>query len=238
MAKRTQLPKGTGRGRTKQAAAPVARSINSRILLLIVIGVVVLVAAGIVLLQIQSLSRSPEVAGSVGEWTTWGPASAPVQIIEYSNFGCGYCRNFALGPGKQIRDEYEGTGKVHFEFKQFRLGDQSTTDAANASECAADQGRFWDYHDLLFSQQGVSADPFTRSALKQYAAQLGLDTARFNRCVDDSQHLEKVYRDTQEGQKQGVTGTPAFFINGEKVPGYISYDALKGKIEAASQGTP
>jgi len=235
MAKRTQLPKGAGSGRPKQAAASAVRPTDSRILLLIVIGAVVLVAAGIVWLQVQSLRRPPEAAGSVGERTTWGPTSAPVQIIEYSNFGCGYCRNFALGPGKQIRDEYEGTGKVHFEFKQFRLGDQSTTDAANASECAADQGRFWDYHDLLFSQQGVSSDPFSKSALKGYAAQLGLDAARFNSCVDNGQHLEKVYRDTQEGQNLGITGTPTFFINGEKVPGYISYDALKAKIEAVIQ---
>ena len=231
MARRAQMPRKTGQRQAK--GAPAKGAAGSRMMLWVVIGAAVLIVAGLIALQGRSLSQTPVAQGVVGEGTAWGPADAPVKIVNYSNFGCGHCRNFALNQGRQLRQEYEPTGQVRFEFKQFELGDASTSDAAAASECAADQGRFWDYHDILFTQQGTSANPFTRSALKQYGAQLNLDTASFNRCIDSGEHADEVHQDSQEGLAQGVEGTPTFFINGEMLVGDVPYETFKDTVDAA-----
>jgi protein-disulfide isomerase len=229
MAKKAQMPKG---GIRRKVQAAPKRSVGSTWVLWAVIAAVVLAVIGVIILQAQSVRRPIETTKRIGEGAAWGPADAPVKIIEYSNFGCGHCRDFALDQGKQLRAEYEGTGKVRLQFKYFQLSDPAADEAANAAECAADQGRFWDYHDVLFGQQGVSRDPFTKAALKNYGAQLGLDMARFGSCVDKSEHLPKVRQDSQEGVAQGVEATPTFFINGQKIIGAVPYADLKAAVDA------
>ncbi len=123
-------------------------------LLWVIIGGALLLVGALILLQ-SVLARPQAVTGLTGDGSSWGPADAPVKVINFSNFGCSHCRTFALSQGEEMRNEYEKTGKVRFEFKHFRLGDPSTNDAANASECAADQGKFWDYHNTLFAKQSV-----------------------------------------------------------------------------------
>ncbi len=162
-----------------------------------------MVTAGLILLATQAARKPVEATGRVGEGAAWGPVDAPVKILSFSDFGCSHCRDFALNQGRQLRAEYENSGKVRFEFKYFVLNWQTTADPANAAQCAADQGRFWDYHDTLFNQQGASAQPFNKSALKQYAAQLGLDTTRFNRCVDSDQHADILASDGSDGRGAG-----------------------------------
>lgn len=230
MAKRSQLPKPAGGSKSTNQPS---RSATSRWLLLGVIAAVVVVAVGLILLATQA-TRTPVVATNrVGEGTAWGPADAPVKIVNFSDFGCSHCRDFALNQGQQLRAEYESSGKVRFEFRNFVLNWQTTADPANASQCAADQGRFWDYHDILFSQQGMSAQPFSRAALKQYAAQLGLDTAKFNPCVDNNQHADILARDGADGRALGVNATPTFFINGKKIEGAAPYATFKAAVDAA-----
>jgi len=231
MAKRAQLPKRAG-----QVSKPrsVSRKPTDVRLLLGVIVAVLVVVIGVVILQMQSVQKPIEGSGRVGEGAAWGPTGAKVLVVQYSDFGCSHCADFALNQGRQLRSEYEATGQVRFEFRNFIIGGATTANAANAAECAADQGRFWDYHDLLYSKQGVTTDPFNKAALKQYAATLGLDAAQFAQCVDSDQHLETVYRDTSDGRGLGINVTPTFFINGEKVEGAIPYVDLKVKIDAAS----
>lgn len=205
---------------------------NNAILLWVIGGVIVLVA-GILLLNQRQFSGGGGGAAHVSAGSAWGPVDAPVKIVEYSNFGCSHCRNFALDAGQKLRQEYGAGGKVRFEFKQFKLGDPSTTDAANASLCAADQSRFWDYHDLLFQKQGISATAFSKGSLKAYAKQLNLDSTTFDTCVDKSQFMATVNQDSQDGVNLGVNGTPTFFINGEQSVGDQPYDQLKAKVDAA-----
>ncbi len=228
----TTSGKATAKGRRRRG-----RSNSNRTLIWLIIGGVVVLFGGIVLLNWQALFGGTAVVGSprVSAGTSWGPANAPVKIVEYSNFGCPHCKTFAENSGKTLRKDYEAGNKVSFEFKQFKLGDPSTTDAANASLCAADQSRFWDYHDLLFAQQGKMAAPFTKVNLKQYGAQLELDAAKFNACVDNGQHLNQVEADSQDGQSQGVDGTPTFIINGQKLVGDVPYAQLKAAVDAAVQ---
>ena len=226
-----------GRKTARRPGRPVraSKSNNTRMLLWVILGAAVLIVAGIIILQSQSLGRAPEISGTVSQGLSWGPESAPVKIIEYSNFGCSHCRDFAENQGKQLRQEYEAGGQVRFDFKPFSLGSSEPDDAANAALCAADQGRFWDYHDYLFSQQGVSSDSFGKAALKQYGSQLGLDMGKFTPCVDRSEHLDQVHQTSQEGMAKGVNSTPTFYINGQQVLGAVPYAELKAQVDAALQ---
>jgi protein-disulfide isomerase len=234
MAKRAQIAKGpnvrSGRleAKKKGGASPV---------LLIILAATVLLVVGLIILQSQSLRPNVQVSGKSSEGATWGPADAPVKVVEFSDFGCSFCRQFALNQGKQLRAEYEATGKVRFEYRHFIIEGPTTAGAANAAECAAAQGRFWDYHDLLFAQQGVGRDPFSKSNLKTLATQVGLDAASFNRCVDTDQFLESVYRQANEGKVAGVNATPTIFVNERKIEGAAPYADLKAVVEAALTGS-
>ena len=150
---------------------------------------------------------------------SWGPAAAKVTILDFSDFGCSHCADFALNQGQQLRAEYEKTGQVRFEYKPFVLDWNRTADPANAAACAADQGKFWDYHDALFARQGSSAQAFSTAALKGYAAELGLDATTFNRCVDKKERYDLLDKVGAEGRARGVNATPTFFINGQKIRG-------------------
>lgn len=130
-----------------------------------------------------------------------------------------------------MQEEYEKTGKVRFEFKHFIINGDASAAIANANECAADQGRFWDYHDVVMSRSGTSADALSKPALKQFAVDLGLDTEVFNACVDGNLHLEKVYQDTNEGRSKGVSATPTFFINDQKIEGAVPFEQFKAVID-------
>ncbi len=218
--------------KSQAAKRAPARKGSQGMLLAIVIGVVVL-AAALIIYAISSANRPIAATNRVGEGTAWGAAGAPVVIEDYSDFGCHFCAQFAQTTGEQLRAEYEATGKVRFEFKHFIIGGETTRGAANAAECAADQGKFWDYHDVLFARQGTSANPFAVAALKQYAADLGLDTVQFNRCVDTNQHIQTINDDSRIGRGRGVQATPTFFIGSQKIEGAESYATFKAAIDAA-----
>jgi protein-disulfide isomerase len=232
MAKRAQMPKASSVGQKARTVA--RRPSGAPVVLWVVIGAVVLVVIGVILLQMQSLNRPVATSGRLTEGTSWGPADAPVKIVEYSDFGCTYCRLFALNQGKLLREEYEKTGKVRFDYKSFIIEGPNTREAANAAYCAADQGRFWDYYEVLFNRSGTGPveSVFSRTALKNYAAQIGLDTAQFGRCVDSGQHIPDVQAQHTEGARLGVQATPTFFINGQIVQGAAPYEEFKAMIEA------
>ncbi len=220
--------------RAPQKGRPAAKKQTlSPAILLGLIAAAVLVVVGIVILANQAANAPLAATARVGEGTDWGPSDAPVQIVDYSDFGCSHCRNFGLNQGKSLRAEYEAGGQVRFEFKHMIIGGQATRDAANASECAADQGRFWDYHDALFGRSGTTANPFTKPQLKRYAAELGLDSAAFDACVDRDLHYATVAADESQARTQGVNATPTFFINGKKIEGALPYEQFKAEVEAA-----
>lgn len=154
-----------------------------------------------------------------------GPADAPVTIVEFSDYQCPFCAR-AEATIKQILNTYGG--KVRFVYRDFPLGfHQYAKKAAEASECADEQGKFWAYHDLLFAnQQALDID-----SLKGYAADLGLDLDKFNECLDTGRYASEVEHDMQEGQSYGVRGTPAFFINGHLVSGAQPFSVFKEIID-------
>jgi protein-disulfide isomerase len=156
-----------------------------------------------------------------------GPANAPVEIIEFSDYQCPYCER-AYPTVQQILRTYGD--KVKFIYRDFPLSSLHpyAQKAAEAAECAGEQGKYWEMHDKLFENQGALDVP----SLKQYAADLGLDTAAFNSCLDNGDMASEVQNDFNDGQAAGVSGTPTFFINGKMLVGAQPFDAFKAVIDA------
>ena len=155
-----------------------------------------------------------------------GPATAPVTIVEFSDFECPYCGG--LFPTlKQVEKNYEG--KIRIVYRQFPLANihPHAEKAAEASLCAFDQQHFWEFHDSMFGNQ----KELSIADLKQRAVDLKLDTAKFNECLDSGRQVASIQRDIQEGARAGVTGTPAMFINGRLLSGNQPYAEIKEIIE-------
>ena len=130
--------------------------------------------------------------------------------------------------------EFVDTGKVKFVYKHMAILGQESTWAAEAAECAADQGKFWEYHDLLFSRQsGENQGAFTKDKLLAMASELKLDMTQFQPCLQNDKDLARVQSDLQEGQQSGVNGTPTFFINGRALVGAQPIDAFRTAIDQA-----
>jgi protein-disulfide isomerase len=164
-----------------------------------------------------------------------GPADAKVTIVEFSDFQCPYCGRFVQETLPQILSNYGD--KIRFVFMNFPLTSlhENAQKAAEAGECANEQGAFWQLHDIMFQNQSA----LTVDNLKSYAAQLNLDTAKFNECLDSGKMADPVAADQAVAEKAatdaGLTrfGTPAFFINGISLQGAQPYDKFKAEIDTA-----
>jgi protein-disulfide isomerase len=137
----------------------------------------------------------------------------------------------------EIVKQYVDTGKVQIIYKHSAFLGPESLWAAQASECAANQGKFWEYHDLLFErQQGENQGTFNKDKLIALAQELGLDMTQFEPCLNQDQTLERVQADTKEGQALGVRGTPMFFINGRPLSGALPFESFKTVIDQALSG--
>jgi protein-disulfide isomerase len=133
-----------------------------------------------------------------------------------------------------VLQSYIDSGKVNLVYKHSAFLGQESVWAAQAAECAADQGKFWEYHDLLFDKQnGENVGTFTKENLMAYAKELGLDSTQFDPCLQNDVTLQRVISDTQEGRTAGVTGTPTFFINGKPLVGAQPVETFQSQINAA-----
>lgn len=163
-----------------------------------------------------------------------GDKTAKVTVIEFADFQCPYCERWFQQVEPQIVQQYVQTGKVNFVYKHSAFLGQESDWAAQAAECAADQGKFWEYHDLLFQQQnGENQGTFVKDNLIGFAQQLELDRSKFTACLQNDQTLDRVQADTQEAQQASVNGTPTFFINGQRIVGAQPYSTFQAAIEQA-----
>ncbi|MDP2910514.1 MAG: DsbA family protein [bacterium] len=156
-----------------------------------------------------------------------GDFSAPITLVEFSDFECPFCVRH-LPTLNKILSDYPN--QVRLVYKHFPLGfHPNSQKAAEASECADEQGKFWEYHDKLFENQpaGYSLDKF-----KQWAKDLGLNSGKFNDCLDSGKFAQKVQADFQEGSEKGVNGTPATFVNGQLISGALPYESFKQVIDS------
>ena len=158
-----------------------------------------------------------------------GDKNAPVTIIEFSDFQCPFCGKFYKETLPEIDEKYIKTGKAKLVYRDYPLGSHEFAQkAAEAAECADEQGKFWQYHDKLFENQ----DALTIDNLKRYARDTGLSASKFNDCLDSSRYKDEVNKDLKDGESYGVSGTPAFFINGNLISGAQPFSAFEQVIEA------
>jgi len=155
-----------------------------------------------------------------------GPVDAPVRVVEFGDFGCPACRAWHnAGIKKQIQAAYGD--QVAFEFRHFPVITQQSPLAAEASQCAAEQGEFWAFHDYVYEQTSPGA--LGRNDLKGYAAAIGLEQAQFDACLDSGKYQPYVRNDWQAAREAGARGTPTFLINGQRVDPY--FETLTAVIE-------
>ncbi len=160
-----------------------------------------------------------------------GSEDAQILIEEYSDFQCPFCAR-ASPTIHRLAEEYKDEVKIVFRHFPLRQIHENAQKAAEASECAADQGMFWEYHDILFENQGNLGV----SSLKQHASELGLDKNEFDACLDSGEKYETVNSEMREGISKGVKGTPAFFINGKMISGAQPYEVFKAEIDSQLGG--
>lgn len=164
-----------------------------------------------------------------------GNPKAKVTIVEFSDFQCPFCRSFWEGAYVQIKTQYIDTGKAKLVFKHFPLAFHSmAVPSALATECASEQGKFWEMHDKLFQEQaklGENTVAYTNTNLKKWAAQLGLNAGQFNSCLDADKYGTRITSDQDYGTTVGVGGTPTFFVNGNRIVGAQPFAAFKALIE-------
>lgn len=157
-----------------------------------------------------------------------GSPDAPLQLVEYSDFLCGHCGDLADAI-ETLSPNYVETGELQVIFRNYAFLAPESLDAAQAVECALDQGadKFWLYHDLLFANRGTGLAAYSKSRLKTYARDIGLDTKVFGECLDSDAKLGEIQADKAEGESQGVTSTPTWFINDQMVWGARSESELR-----------
>lgn len=194
-------------------------------------------------------------AGLVINDNTIGDPNAPIEIINFSDYQCPYCKAFADQTEEQILKAYVATGKVRFTFRSMgnfisnniaryrgTVAQTESEDAAQAAYCAGDQGKFWEYHDALFANWlGEDVGSFTPRRLAAIADLLGLDTRAFQDCLNNGKYAQRVRQDGLDGAAYGINGTPSFVliyqVNGvtrtKLIEGAVPFSQFQKEIEAA-----
>jgi predicted DsbA family dithiol-disulfide isomerase len=201
-----QIVEGLGRRRQTERSAAFARELRDKY-------------------PVKVLLEPFRVDVGTGDGPVRGNPDAPVTIVEFSDFQCPYCVR-ARPTINRVRDEYGD--QVRFAFRHFPLAfHQQAPKAGEATACAGDQNRFWEMHDRLWENPGK----LQPSDLKAHAAALGLDAEAFGQCLDSGRYASVVQRDAQDGARLGVSGTPAFFVNGRPLVGAQPFAAFAQVID-------
>lgn len=209
----------------QEAKAKQARQKQLRIGGLLILGLVVIVA--IIFLQRGNAAEADALV-AITEPNILGAADAPVQIVEFSDFGCPSCRSWHnAGVLEQLQADFGD--QISFEFRHFPVITAQSPKAAEAGQCGAEQGAFWQFHDYVFEETPQAALSVTQ--LKSYATAVGLDQASFDSCLDSDKYESYVRRDWQAALDIGARGTPTFLINGQQAsPTYQSMSATINNI--------
>jgi protein-disulfide isomerase len=168
----------------------------------------------------------PRVAVAAGDNPAKGPAGAPVTLIEFSDFQCPFCAR-VTPTLKKLEEAYPDKLRIVFRDHPLLSLHKNAEIAAEAAACANEQGKFWEMHDRLFANQAK----LEAADLKQHAADLGLNAEAFNKCFDAAKYKADIQRDSEEASRLGLSGTPAFFINGRLLVGAQPYESFAQVID-------
>jgi protein-disulfide isomerase len=201
-----QIREGLGQRRARERRAAFARDLRARY-------------------PVKVLLEPYRVPVEVADAPVRGNPKAPVTVLEFSDFQCPYCGQ-ARPTVTRVRETYGD--RVRWVFRHFPLDFHAQArKAGEAAACAGEQGKFWEMHDRLFASQGK----LRPADLKEHAAATGLDPAKFGQCLDSGRHADSVERDAEYGARHGVSGTPAFFVNGRPLVGAQPFDAFAQVID-------
>ena len=185
-----------------------------------------------------------------------GDSAAPVTVVEAADFQCPYCgaasgQNSTVIAMMQKNDSswqpaipnliknYVDTGKVKLVFKQFPFLGAESESAAEASLCASDQGKFWNFYDYLYGHQGgENSGTFSNDNLEKIASTLGFDTSTFNQCLTSGQHKNDVSQDQSDNVAAGISSAPSFFVGTQKIVGAVSYSSIKSAVDSILYSQP
>lgn len=174
-----------------------------------------------------STTAAPVEVSTAGQ-PARGPDDAKVVLVEFMDFQCPFCKRHADQTLPRLLSEFEG--RVRYVVRNLPLViHPDAQKAAEASECAHAQGKYWEYHDVLFQNQAA----LDVASLKRYARDLGLRASEFDSCLDSGHHSGDVKADLDEAARLGVSSTPTFFLNGRRIVGAKPYAQFKAEIEAA-----
>jgi protein-disulfide isomerase len=184
----------------------------------------------LLVMPLSAISQTqPANQTSAGAAPTLGSPSAPVTIIEFSDFQCSFCKRFWVETLPRLKEAYLDTGKARFIYRHFAILGKHSEQAALAAACAQEQGRFWEYHDQLFRNQGGLA--FTEAKLKQYSDDIGLNAGVFGTCLGTGKYREKVERETAAAVNLGGRGTPFFIVEQRLLFGAQPYSVFQRIID-------
>ncbi len=238
--RRSQTPRRGAEGGAGRRLPP------GPILLALAVVAAIAVVVVFIVLQVASSDGGIEHIGDIPvEGRTLGDADAPVTMIEFADYQCPYCKRFAEGAERQIEEEYIKDNLVKLEFRNMAFIGTESLLAAEAAQCANDQGEFWNYHDKLFEEQrGENTGTFSPDRLKRFAGEIGLNQAEFDACLDGTEHEQTILDETNAARDAGVKSTPSFIIvvtgetSGEMVTGNKLDElraAIDKKLEEAQQ---
>jgi len=213
----------------------------------VVVALVVVVGAILIVKQVRApkvranVTVAP-ITASTAEGYLMGNANAPVQILEFADFECPACGNFAVITEPDVRTRIVNSGLASYRFFDFPLPmHKNTMQASNAAACAADQGKFWEMHDELFRNQpewnGEATDN-PKKIFQGYVKALGINADTWEKCYDDQTHQPRILANQAEGARRKVQSTPTFVIGTRMIPGAMSYDVFKAYVDSATKEAP
>ncbi len=209
---------------------------------LLVVGLLVYPSIKNARAPVGEITMITPVSRPMASGTAMGEEGAPVLVEVWEDFQCPACRNYSADIEPLIAENYVVPGHVRYVFRHFPFLDErvassnESQQSANASMCAAEQERFWDYHDMLFANwKDENRGAFSDKRLVAFAEALGLEMDSFNSCFQDNKYRNEIAKDKADGQELGVTGTPSVFVNGQQLsPGFVpSYQDIAVAIDAA-----
>ena len=203
--------------------------------MIVLTGVALLFAAIVIYMANRPVGEIVEVEPKdrpIAVGKTLGDPEAPVVMEVFEDFQCPACRLFTEEVEPQVVEEYVTSGSVYLIYRHYAFIGPESRNAAKASMCAAEQERFWDYHDIIFANQtGENIGAFSDRRLEAFAETIGLDVAEFNTCFGEKRYENEINEDFVLGQGLSITGTPSIAINGQLLPDF-QYFTVQQAIEA------
>jgi len=213
-----------------------------------IIGVIVVLAVAVTGWLIYQSTRPigefvtiPTQAYPLADGKVMGQPDAPITVQVFSDFQCPFCGRLAATTEQQLIEMFVNTGQARLEYRHYiiidgNVGGTESRDAAEASECANEQGQFWNYHDMVFAnQQGEGRGAFAPRRLKAFAEAIGLDPQAFDACFDSNRYASAVSADNALAQQLGISSTPTVYINEYKVQNPLDLSEYQRVIEAQVQ---